>query len=80
MTKAGYLTADQLDGFEPGRDYVQINDKSFHTVSPKILEREIASSLERLKTNKLDIFLINGPERMLMAKNRVSCLYMHSSV
>ncbi|CDH56668.1 aldo keto reductase family protein [Lichtheimia corymbifera JMRC:FSU:9682] len=70
VSKAGYLTADQLDGFEPGKDYVQINDKSFHTVSPKILEREITSSLERLKTNKLDIFLINGPERMLMAKNR----------
>ena len=71
MTKAGYLSTDDIEGFDNAKDYVQINDRSFHGISPKIIESEIAKSLERLKTDKLDIFMVNGPERMLMAKNRV---------
>ncbi|KAI9314417.1 NADP-dependent oxidoreductase domain-containing protein [Dichotomocladium elegans] len=70
VTKAGYLTPDQVDGLERGKDYVQINEKSFHGISPRVLEREIGNSLDRLKTKTLDVFLINAPERMLAAKNR----------
>ncbi|KAI9475348.1 hypothetical protein BDB00DRAFT_859946 [Zychaea mexicana] len=70
VTKAGYLSATDVEGFDENKDYVKINDKSFHAVSAKVIESQISKSLERLKTDKLDIFMINGPERMLMAKNR----------
>ncbi|KAI7860336.1 NADP-dependent oxidoreductase domain-containing protein [Circinella umbellata] len=70
VTKAGYLSANDIEGFDNAKDYVQINDKSFHGISPKIIESQITKSLERLQTDKLDIFMVNGPERMLMAKNR----------
>ncbi|KAI9269094.1 NADP-dependent oxidoreductase domain-containing protein [Phascolomyces articulosus] len=70
VTKAGYLSAADIEGFDNTKDYVQINDKSFHAISPKVIESQIEKSLERLKTSKLDLFMINGPERMLMAKNR----------
>ncbi|ORY90378.1 NADP-dependent oxidoreductase domain-containing protein [Syncephalastrum racemosum] len=69
VTKSGYLTQNDIEGANPS-DYVQINPKSFHTLAPSFLEKQIETSLQRLKTNKLDIFMINAPERMLMAKNK----------
>ncbi|KAF7726740.1 hypothetical protein EC973_008514 [Apophysomyces ossiformis] len=68
VTKAGYLTSADID--PSNNDYIQINDHSYHSISPSILEKQIKTSLDRLKTSKLDIFMINAPERMLMAKNR----------
>ncbi|KAI8348048.1 NADP-dependent oxidoreductase domain-containing protein [Choanephora cucurbitarum] len=70
VSKSGYLTASELSTLDPQKDYVQLTEKSFHSVSPKVLERQIQTSLERLKTDKLDILMINSPERMLMSKNR----------
>ena len=71
VSKSGYLTTSELSTLDPQKDYVQLTEKSFHSVSPKVLERQIQTSLERLKTDKLDILMINSPERMLMSKNRV---------
>ncbi|KAI8332985.1 NADP-dependent oxidoreductase domain-containing protein [Blakeslea trispora] len=71
VTKSGYLTAeDNLSSLDSQKDYVQLTEKSFHSVHPKVLENQIQTSLERLKTDKLDILMINSPERMLMSKNR----------
>ncbi|KAG0749003.1 hypothetical protein G6F62_000692 [Rhizopus arrhizus] len=69
ITKSGYLSAQDIQSFDTS-DYVQLNEKSYHSISPKVIEKQIGTSLERLKTNKLDIFMINSPERMLMAKNK----------
>ncbi|KAG0173141.1 hypothetical protein DFQ28_005653 [Apophysomyces sp. BC1034] len=68
VTKSGYLTASDIDPLN--NDYVQINDHSYHSIAPSMLEKQIKTSLDRLKTSTLDIFMINAPERMLMAKNR----------
>ncbi|KAI8095029.1 NADP-dependent oxidoreductase domain-containing protein [Gilbertella persicaria] len=69
VSKSGYLTAKDIQTLDQ-KDYVQLNEKSFHSVSPRVIESQIESSLERLKIKKLDIFMINSPERMLMSKNR----------
>ncbi|KAH9250412.1 hypothetical protein BASA81_011820 [Batrachochytrium salamandrivorans] len=39
-------------------------------VSPQFLEAEIIGSLERLKLDCIDTFLINSPERMLLSTDR----------
>ncbi|KAG0226766.1 hypothetical protein BGW42_003418 [Actinomortierella wolfii] len=49
--------------------YAKINDLSYHSIHPTFLEKQITGSLERLKVSKLDIFLLNNPERMLGARN-----------
>lgn len=68
VTKSGYLSAADIRNLDG--DYVQINEKSYHSISPSIVEKQIAQSLERLKTHKIDIFMLNAPERMLMARKR----------
>ncbi|KAI8080585.1 NADP-dependent oxidoreductase domain-containing protein [Thamnidium elegans] len=70
VTKSGYLSSADISSFDPNQDYVQLTEKSFHSISPRVLEKQIQTSLNRLKTNKLDIFMINSPERMMFSKNR----------
>ncbi|KAI8643388.1 NADP-dependent oxidoreductase domain-containing protein [Parasitella parasitica] len=70
VTKSGYLGASDIAPFDPKRDYIQLSEKMYHSVSPTVIEQQIQSSMQRLKTDKLDIFMINSPERMLMSKNR----------
>lgn len=70
VTKSGHLAPSDISAFDAEHDYVQLNEKHFHSISPKVLEKQIQTSLERLKTNKLDIFMINSPERMLFSKER----------
>lgn len=65
------MGAADIEPFDANEDYVQLTEKSFHSISPRVLEKQIESSLERLKTDKLDIFMINSPERMMFSKNRV---------
>jgi aryl-alcohol dehydrogenase-like predicted oxidoreductase len=72
VSKAGYLLEHEVEHLDASQDFVQIRDKNYHSISPRVLERQISQSLERLDTDKLDIFLINAPERMLMAQKRVS--------
>lgn len=72
MTKAGYLTnkdIERLDqsGSGGNDDYVHIQGHSYHGISPRILEDQLAQSLARLGTNYIDIFMINAPERMLLS-------------
>ena len=49
----------------------KINDKSAHSISPEFLNKQISESLSRLNIEKLDIFMLNSPERILQAKNKV---------
>ncbi|KAI8366674.1 NADP-dependent oxidoreductase domain-containing protein [Radiomyces spectabilis] len=73
ISKSGYLSSAEAALFHE-KEAVQITDKSFHSLSPKVFEKQIAQSLDRLRTKKLDIFMINAPERMLTAKNKVYTL------
>ncbi|CAO0796697.1 unnamed protein product [Mucor circinelloides] len=70
VTKSGYLGASDIADFDPKHDYIQLSEKMYHSVSPRVIEQQIQTSMQRLKTDKLDIFMINSPERMLMSKNR----------
>ncbi|KAI9027146.1 NADP-dependent oxidoreductase domain-containing protein [Phycomyces nitens] len=69
VSKAGYMNKADTNELEPA-DYVQINEKSYHGISPRLLENQLANSLFRLSTDRLDVFMINAPERMLSSKNK----------
>ncbi|KAF9435287.1 hypothetical protein BGZ76_006564 [Entomortierella beljakovae] len=45
--------------------FAKISDSSFHSIHPTYLKSQITASLERLKLEKLDIFMLNNPERLL---------------
>jgi aryl-alcohol dehydrogenase-like predicted oxidoreductase len=71
VSKSGYLLENDVEKLD-AKDFVQVRNKNYHSISPRVLEMQISQSLDRLRTNKLDIFMINAPERMLMAQSRVS--------
>ncbi|KAG0304726.1 hypothetical protein BGZ98_005103 [Dissophora globulifera] len=49
--------------------YAKISDSSYHSIHPSYLKSQITASLERLQLDKLDIFMLNNPERMLGDKH-----------
>ncbi|KAG0248790.1 hypothetical protein DFQ27_000629 [Actinomortierella ambigua] len=73
VSKAGFIptTTPEFPQEVLGKvpTYAKINDLSYHSIHPKFLESQITGSLERLRVSKLDIFMLNNPERMLGARN-----------
>ncbi|KAJ3022764.1 UNVERIFIED_CONTAM: hypothetical protein HDU68_008946 [Siphonaria sp. JEL0065] len=49
---------------------VVLSDSAAHCISPKFIESEIDSSLARLGVDKIDIYMLNCPERLLAGKLR----------
>ncbi|KAG0042595.1 hypothetical protein BGZ83_000286 [Gryganskiella cystojenkinii] len=49
--------------------FAKINESSYHSIHPTYLRSQITASLERLKLDKLDVFMLNNPERMLGDKH-----------
>ncbi|KAF8965010.1 hypothetical protein BGZ46_000669 [Entomortierella lignicola] len=49
--------------------YAKISESSYHSIHPNYLKSQITASLERLKLDKIDIFMLNNPERMLGDKH-----------
>ena len=47
------------------KSFAKLSELSYHSIHPTYLEAQITGSLERLKLDKLDIFMLNNPERML---------------
>ncbi|KAL1920395.1 uncharacterized protein VTP21DRAFT_772 [Calcarisporiella thermophila] len=70
ISKAGYLEFTRSHQYSHPAT-VRVSDKWHFSLSPYFLESEINSSLERLGVKKLDIFMVNNPERMLVAKDKV---------
>ncbi|CAG8593060.1 7593_t:CDS:2 [Dentiscutata erythropus] len=68
ISKAGYF--ETIDTSTIPDTFAKISNKSAHSISPEFLQDQINGSLSRLKLNKLDIFMLNSPERMLKAKNK----------
>ncbi|KAF9092810.1 hypothetical protein BGX27_001721 [Mortierella sp. AM989] len=77
VTKAGFIIpptsssiasspSESLDNIP---SYAKISDSSYHSIHPTYLKSQITASLERLKLDKIDIFMINNPERMLGDKH-----------
>ncbi|KAI8974088.1 NADP-dependent oxidoreductase domain-containing protein [Pilobolus umbonatus] len=69
ISKAGYMAPDERHQFQ-AHEYVQLNEKSFHSIHPRVLAYQLKTSLERLQTDTLDIFMLNAPERLLMSYSR----------
>lgn len=69
ISKAGYVNIADTTHLDDS--FAKINDKSAHSISPEFLNKQISESLSRLNLEKLDIFMLNNPERILQAKNKV---------
>ncbi|RIB17572.1 NADP-dependent oxidoreductase domain-containing protein [Gigaspora rosea] len=79
ISKAGYF--ESIDTSTLPDTFSKINNKSAHSISPEFLQNQISDSLARLKLNKLDIFMLNNPERMLKANNKnYSMSHLHQDI
>lgn len=69
VSKAGFILPSPISSPEQALQnvpsYAKISDTSYHSIHPSYLSSQITASLERLKLDKLDIFMLNNPERML---------------
>ncbi len=59
MSKAGHIM---------NREY----KSQSHSIDPKFLESEIHCSLGHLKTDYLDVFFLNSPEKLISIENKVN--------
>ncbi|CAI2174124.1 9065_t:CDS:2, partial [Funneliformis geosporum] len=76
VSKAGYVNTKHTNHL--GGSFAKINDKSAHSISDEFLNEQISGSLSRLNLKKIDVFMLNNPERILQAKNKsvsISNLY-----
>lgn len=69
ISKAGYFEKPNAESLD--NSFAQITNKSAHSIAPEFLQDQISQSLKRLKLSELDIFMLNNPERMMQAKNKV---------
>ncbi|CAG8436689.1 6382_t:CDS:10 [Ambispora gerdemannii] len=69
ISKAGYVNTDDASHLDDTR-FAKINKNLAHSISTDFLEKEISESLRRLRMKKVDIFMINNPERILKATNK----------
>ncbi|KAF9100760.1 hypothetical protein BGX29_006284 [Mortierella sp. GBA35] len=69
VSKAGFILPPTTDfpskELENVPSYAAISSTSYHSIHPNYLKSQITASLDRLKMDKLDIFMLNNPERML---------------
>ena len=72
VSKGGYLQGSNLKlGMEREqsgkayKDVVKCTQDLWHCISPDFLENQITLSLERLKLNKIDVYLLHNPEYFL---------------
>ncbi|KAF9908314.1 hypothetical protein EC991_009958 [Linnemannia zychae] len=69
VSKAGFILPPTTDfptaELENVPSYAAISATSYHSIHPNYLKAQISQSLDRLKMDKLDIFMLNNPERML---------------
>lgn len=61
-SKAGYVQTHHKDGIE-------LQNGQFHCISESFIESEITASLARMGTSYIDTFLLNNPERLMLAKD-----------
>ncbi|KAI9144571.1 NADP-dependent oxidoreductase domain-containing protein [Paraphysoderma sedebokerense] len=67
VTKAGFITPNIKKDLDNAGipNYQMLNEANGHSLHPSFLDHQIETSLDRLKTNQIDIFLLNNPERLL---------------
>jgi aryl-alcohol dehydrogenase-like predicted oxidoreductase len=64
VSKYGYIEGSTLQEHQenPFDDVVTYNEKSYHSIAPSFLKKELTKSLQRLQLNSLDCYLIHNPE------------------
>jgi aryl-alcohol dehydrogenase-like predicted oxidoreductase len=77
VSKAGFLQGQALAkarmreqcglGFP---EMVKYNDRCWHCIHPEFLAQQLGESLERLRVEKLDIYLLHNPEHFFMNASR----------
>ncbi|KAJ3287924.1 hypothetical protein HDU79_005319 [Rhizoclosmatium sp. JEL0117] len=84
ISKCGHILGDSKRVKEWSQradaNAVVLSESAAHCISPKFIESEIDSSLQRLGVDKIDIYMINCPERLLAGKLRnqqVTNVYPH---
>ncbi len=67
VSKYGYIQGSNFAAFDKNRlkDYVEINENSYHCISKDFLHTQLSASLKRLDLNKIDCYLIHNPEYFL---------------
>ncbi|KAF9898342.1 hypothetical protein BX616_004159 [Lobosporangium transversale] len=69
VSKAGFIlsptTTLQPEILSGIPSYAKISETSYHSIHPSFLKAQLTASLQRLQLEKIDIFMINNPERML---------------
>lgn len=83
VTKAGYVQGQNQKNAKaraasgtPFPDMVEYQADCWHNISPEYLEDQISRSLDRLKTDAIDVFLLHNPEYFLKTNGNRDAYYM----
>ncbi|KAI9337981.1 NADP-dependent oxidoreductase domain-containing protein [Obelidium mucronatum] len=72
ISKCGHILGDSSKVAEmrenPDLKAAVLSDSAAHCISPKFIESQIELSLSRLGMDKIDIYMLNCPERLLAGK------------
>ncbi|KAG9302232.1 hypothetical protein G9A89_008722 [Geosiphon pyriformis] len=71
ISKSGYIQLRDTLPLNINTRYAKLNQKTAHCIASDFLEAEITQSLKRLRVDKIDLWMINNPERMVKAQNQV---------
>ncbi|KAI9097148.1 NADP-dependent oxidoreductase domain-containing protein [Phlyctochytrium arcticum] len=77
ITKAGYISGPRQSR---AYDVAEISENVSHSIHPNHLESEITQSLQRLSMDKIDIFMLNNPERMLLDSRKYSAAHVYEQI
>jgi aryl-alcohol dehydrogenase-like predicted oxidoreductase len=70
VSKGGYIQGPNMARVQEGwkvEDLVEYDQNCFHSISPMFLEDQIQTSLKRMETDYIDVYLLHNPEYYLMA-------------
>jgi len=85
VTKAGYIPKSNQQMFEDALqddeklNYFSLSETLKYSIDPAYIKRQLAASLERMKTDYLDLFLLHNPEYYLSAMQK-SKLELYSDI
>ncbi|KAJ3055635.1 hypothetical protein HK097_009834 [Rhizophlyctis rosea] len=69
ITKCGYINLPPTTP-APTFPHTRISDTVAHSLHPTFLKDEISRSLDRLRLNTIDVFMLNNPERLLLGRDK----------
>jgi aryl-alcohol dehydrogenase-like predicted oxidoreductase len=72
VTKGGYIQGKNLEAVKqseidgnPYKEITEYTDKLWHSIHPEFLADQITDSLERMKLETIDVYLLHNPEYFL---------------